>query len=284
MFESFTIAEKQINSFLQNTQCRAVVKTSIYDRRFHIVSAFDPQALLLFLTPTEQHLWQVEKLKAKLTKFPVLNIYSPTNGTELHCDVSKMGYGAVLIERESDNLFYPIFCFSTRTSEVKARYHSFKLETLAVIYALRRFRIYLQGIPFKIVTDRNAWKLTLDKQDVNRRISGWSLELETFDKTFDHRSGDKMKYANAFNRSANVLIIQDNTFESNLIICQNHDPKIRELREKLGKTEDRLFEMRNGLIIDNGITRFYFTFRKKWKFTYWGNIMIIIHFKQLLVF
>ena len=117
-----------------------------------------------------------------------------------------------------------------------------------MIYALRRFRIYFQGIPFKLVTDCNALKLTLDKKDVNRRISGWALELETFDKIFEHRSGEKMKHVDAFSRANNVMIIEDNTLELNLVICQNRDVKIQELCEKLEKSEDKLFEMRNGLV------------------------------------
>jgi len=38
--------------------------------------------------------------------------------------------------------FYPIFNFFKRISEIESRYHSFELETLAVIYALHRIRIY----------------------------------------------------------------------------------------------------------------------------------------------
>ena len=113
----------------------------------------------------------VEKLKNKLIDFPVLSICSPKDKTELHYDASKLGYGAALLQRKSDGLFHPVFYFSKRTTEVESRYHSFELETLAIIYALRRFRIYLQGIPFKIVTDCNALKLTLDKKYINPRIS-----------------------------------------------------------------------------------------------------------------
>lgn len=190
----------------------------------------------------------IEKLKKKLIEAPVLSIYNPNSETELHCDASQLGFGAVLLQRKSDNLFHPVFYFSKRTSVSESKYHSFELETLAVIYALRRFRIYLQGIPFKVLTDCNALKLTLDKKEVHRRISGWALELEAFDMTLEHRSGDKMRHVDALSRATNIMIVEDNTFESNLIICQNRDQKIKDLRQKLEKQEDKLFEMRNGLI------------------------------------
>ena len=43
-----------------------------------------------------------------------------------------------------------------RTTQVEARYHSFELETLAIIYSLCRFRIYLEGIECRIFTDCNT--------------------------------------------------------------------------------------------------------------------------------
>lgn len=112
-----------------------------------------------------------ETLKHKLIKAPVLSIYNPDDPTELHCNASSQGFGAVLLQRKADNRFHPIFYFSKRTTEVEARYHSYELETLAIIYALKRFRIYLQGIPFKIVTDCNALVMTLNRRNINPRIA-----------------------------------------------------------------------------------------------------------------
>ena len=127
-----------------------------------------------------------EILKTKLMEAPDLSIYGPRDETELHCDTSKLGYGAVLLQRMRDNQFHIIFYFSKRTTDVKSRYHSFKLETLAVIYALRRFTVYLEGIHFKIITDCNTFKLNLDKKEINSRIKRWSAELESYDKVFEH--------------------------------------------------------------------------------------------------
>lgn len=53
-----------------------------------------------------------------------------------------------------------VFYFSKKTTEVESKYHSFELETLAIIYALHRFRTYLLGLKFKIVTDYQALSLS----------------------------------------------------------------------------------------------------------------------------
>jgi len=70
---------------------------------------------------------------------PVLSIYSSRDETELHCDASTAGFGAILMQKKADRKFYPIFYFSKRTTEIESKYHSFELETLSIIYALRRF-------------------------------------------------------------------------------------------------------------------------------------------------
>ena len=92
-----------------------------------------------------------EALKEKLVEAPILSIYDPRDETELHTDASTLGFGAILMQKKADMKMYPIFYFSKRTSETESRYHSFELETLAIVYALRRFRVYLHGIKFKIV-------------------------------------------------------------------------------------------------------------------------------------
>lgn len=82
-----------------------------------------------------------ETLKGKLVETPILAIYNPDDPAELHCDTSSRGFGAILLQRKADNRFHPKFYFSKRTTEVEARYHSYELETLAIIYSLMRFRI-----------------------------------------------------------------------------------------------------------------------------------------------
>lgn len=73
----------------------------------------------------------------------MLSIYSPTADTELHCDASSAGFGAILMQRqECDNKFHPVMFFSKRSIEAEAKYHSYELECLAVIYAIKRFHMY----------------------------------------------------------------------------------------------------------------------------------------------
>lgn len=185
----------------------------------------------------EKELRAFEKLKAKLASAPILSIYNPRDDTELHCDASF-----------ADLKLHPIFYYSKRTTETESRYHSFELEMLAIINALRRFRVYLHGIKFKIVTDCQSLKLTLDKKDINPRIARWVLELQEFDYVMEHRGGTKMSHVDCLNRCYSIFVIEDNTLEFNLALSQSQDESIKNLQSRLEKTEYKLYEMRNGIV------------------------------------
>ena len=168
--------------------------------------------------------------------------------TELHCDGSIHGFGSVLLQKQVDGKFHPICYFSKRTTQTETRYHSFELEALAIVYSLERFRIYLQGIPFKIVTDCQSLKLTLERKEINPRILRWSLVLRNYQYTLEHRSGDKMMHADALSREFSVLVITENTFERNLAVLQGQDAQIKKLHEELQNNENKFFELNNGIV------------------------------------
>ena len=71
------------------------------------------------------------------------------------CDANSIGFGSVLMQRQLNHKFHPVSYFSKRTTAIESKYRSYEIETLEIVYALRRFRIYLQGVPFKINTDCN---------------------------------------------------------------------------------------------------------------------------------
>jgi len=195
---------------------------------------------------TETEKQAFEMLKDRLMDTPILSIYSPHDETELHCDASAAGFGAILMQKKADRKFHPIFYFSKRTTEIESKYHSFELETLSIIYALHRFRTYLLGIKFKIITDCQALSLTLNKKETNPRIARWVLEMQNYDYILEHRSGSRMTHVDALSRQ--IFVVEDNSFDRNLALCQSDDPKIAKIQAELQRSENKLFEMRNGLI------------------------------------
>lgn len=194
----------------------------------------------------KEELKAFEELRDSLTCSPILALYNPTAVTELHTDASSYGYGAILLQRSKDNLMHPVMYFSKRTTEIESRYHSYELEMIAIIYALERFRVYLQGIYFTIVTDCNAIKLAINKKDINPRISRWCLILENYNYKIEHRPADRMRHVDALSR--NILVIEPLTFEEVLVYKQLQDPIIKRIHKELEISENDRFELRNGII------------------------------------
>lgn len=79
--------------------------------------------------------------------------------------------------------------------------------------------------PFKIITDCNVLKLTLQKKDINPRIARWALEFQGYEYTVERRPGDRMKHVDALL----PFVLEDNPCLYNLLICQSQDEKIKEL-------------------------------------------------------
>jgi len=69
---------------------------------------------------------------------------------------------------------------SKKTTEAERKYSSYELEALTVVEALKKFRIYLLGKTFKIVTDCYAFQQTMHKQDLTPRIARMSIISSRF--------------------------------------------------------------------------------------------------------
>ncbi|GBL95273.1 Retrovirus-related Pol polyprotein from transposon 297, partial [Araneus ventricosus] len=105
------------------------------------------------------------QLKIMLAEKPVLRIYNPNYEIELHTDASLEGYGAILMQKSPDDKnFHPTYYMSKKTTDAEKKYSSYELDALAVIEAVKKFGVYLLGIPFKIVTDCSALEKTMQKK------------------------------------------------------------------------------------------------------------------------
>lgn len=142
-----------------------------------------------------------DRLKTVLINKPVLKLYKLSASTELHTDASKHGYGAILLQRDDNDVLRPVYYVSGRTTPAEEKYSSYELEVLAIIKSLKKFRVYLIGIPFKIVTDCKAFSLIMNKKDLCVRVARWALQLEKFNYVIEHRSGKAMTHVDALSRN-----------------------------------------------------------------------------------
>lgn len=130
--------------------------------------------------------------------------------------------------------FHSIAYFSKTVSKHEINYHSYELETLAIVYALARFRVYLEGIPFTIVTDCNSLVQSFNKKDVNPRTARWVWEFEKYNYQAKHRHGNQMGHVDALSRNLVVAFIDvSSDIDFQLRATQNRDPVIKQLKDTL---------------------------------------------------
>lgn len=200
-----------------------------------------------FLFETEQQK-SFNALKNSLSSGPVLRIYNPKAETELHTDASKEGYGAVLLQKDvGEKMLHPVYFMSRKTSDAEKNYHSYELELLAVIRAVKKFRVYLLGVRFKLVTDCDALKKTLYKQDIAPKIARWALTLEEFEYDVEHRSGSQLRHVDALSRYP-VRVVEDK-FIGTLRARQEEDDRIRAIKQVLGNGPYEDYFVEGGLVM-----------------------------------
>ncbi|CAB0034671.1 unnamed protein product [Trichogramma brassicae] len=107
----------------------------------------------------------------------------------LQTDASSRGMGAVLFQQPEGEGRRIIAYASAKFSVTEEKYHCNEQECLAVVWAIKRFRPYLEDRPFILRTDSrtvtwlNRFKGTRDK------LMRWALLLQEFQFTLEHCPG-----------------------------------------------------------------------------------------------
>ena len=97
-----------------------------------------------------------EWLKMCCMTVPILAFADFEKEFQLETDVSSEGLGAVLSQKQSDGKWHPIAFGSHELKGGEAKYHSLKLEFLALKWAItEQFQEYLQYRPFTVLMDNN---------------------------------------------------------------------------------------------------------------------------------
>ncbi|KAH0811885.1 hypothetical protein GEV33_010906 [Tenebrio molitor] len=189
-------------------QIRQFMGLASYFRKFIPEFASRTASITQLTKKSTPSSWNKEHEEAKryviqhLSAQPLLSIFDASLPTEVHTDASSIGYGAILFQKPTpDSALRVVAYFSRRTTPAESSYHSYELETLAIVNALKHFRVYLIGIPFKIVTDCNAIKATVHKRDLIPRVARWWIYLQDFDFEVEYRKGKHVAHVDYLSRN-----------------------------------------------------------------------------------
>ncbi|OWZ15676.1 DNA/RNA polymerase [Phytophthora megakarya] len=86
-------------------------------------------------------------------------------------------------------------------SRAEVNYSITELECLAVVWSVKRFRPYLYGRTFTIITDHAALKWLMTRSNLAGRLHRWSLTLQEYNFEIVYRPGTTNVVADALSRA-----------------------------------------------------------------------------------
>ena len=111
-------------------------------------------------------------MKKCLCNAPVLRVYDPSLDTRVVCDASAFCCGAVL-EQKHGNVWNPVEFFSKRLSSAERNYSATDREFVAIKLSLEKWRQFLVGKRFLLLTDHAALTYLHTTASVSRRNARW---------------------------------------------------------------------------------------------------------------
>ena len=143
-------------------------------------------------------------LKEKLVSPPVL--VNPRFGEEftLETDASILRLGAVLSQKQPDRHLHPVAYASRALNTAEKNYGVTELETLAVVWGITHFRLYLYGGDVTIITDHSAVKPVLEAPNPTGKHARWWTRVYgrgIKSITIMYRAGKENAAADALSRS-----------------------------------------------------------------------------------
>lgn len=190
-----------------------------------------------------------EELKTTLITDVVLKFPNFEEIFYVTTDASDVAIGAVLSQGDLPN-DRPICFFSRTLNDCQKRYSTIQKELLAIVEAIKAFRVYLYGRFFVLITDHKPLCYLFNMKDCGSRLFRQRLELMDYNFKILHRAGTQNTVADALSR------IEPISIEEALEI-ENGTQKINALTRAQAKNEltqskqnDPTFGERDGTILN----------------------------------
>jgi RNase H-like domain found in reverse transcriptase/Integrase zinc binding domain len=114
-------------------------------------------------------------------------------------DARASGISAVL-EQDDDDGFHPVAFASRKLQPAEVSYRVHDLELMAIVYALREWRVYLHGFSFEIETDHHPLRYLDMQSQLSKQQIRWLDALAEFDFKLRHVRGKYNLVADALSR------------------------------------------------------------------------------------
>ena len=178
---------KQLISFLQ---------TCSWFRRF--IPQFAEVAKPLSNLTKKKAVWRwsadeqasFDKLKELLTSPPILQQVKESERFYIRTDASNYALGAVLMQGEGNNE-RPIEYASRLMLPAERNYSTTEREALAVVWAIQKFRGYIEGAEVTVLKDHQPLRWLLTLKSPTGRLARWALLLQSYNLNLRIRRENK---------------------------------------------------------------------------------------------
>ncbi|GBM77385.1 Retrovirus-related Pol polyprotein from transposon 412 [Araneus ventricosus] len=192
-------------------------------------------------TPQKESFLTLKKL---LTSGPVLGHFLPNAETKIHSDASGYGIGSLLVQVQ-DGKERPLAYASRSLTAAEKNYSTTEKECLAVVWAISKFRPYLFGRPFTVVTDHHSLCWLANLKNPSGRLARWALRLQEYDINIVYKSGRKHSDADSLSRKPLFESVVENCDEIPSLAAIT-DYRKEQLKDKHLKSIIRTLEKGDG--------------------------------------
>ncbi|KAL4126739.1 hypothetical protein QTP88_010948 [Uroleucon formosanum] len=204
------------------------------------------------------------KLKSAITSSPVLAAFRQNVPTTVETDASHEGLGDCLSQIHDGSIC--IIEYASRSlKDPEKRYHSNELEVTAVHWAItEKFRLYLVGETFKLITDNYSTAYIVNKAKLNRKFARYVVDLAAFDFEPIYRAGklniiaDHLsRYPQPVNDENQCCLAIINSQNDKLVHAQQADSFCQHINKKLKSTNNtvhilqikRMYKYENNILV-----------------------------------
>ena len=140
-----------------------------------------------------------DRLKTLLTISPITAFPDFSQAFRLYTDASTAGLAAILAQVR-DGKERIICCASRALNQAEKSYPATKLECLAIVWAVAKFRPCLMAMPFEVYTDHYALQWLKTMRTGSALLHRWSAAMEEYDFTVHHRPGKIQTHVDGLSR------------------------------------------------------------------------------------